>query len=197
MGPSMKGLWKFLFGLLCGLLGAGVILLTARPPRVQPVNLLPPPTAGPITVHVAGAVKLPGVYTLAPGSRAQDAIQAAGGLTDQADPASVNLAVPLKDGQQVVITSLRPTATAPLRQSAPVTTPGAAKSTPTAHQPLIHINTATSAELESLPYIGPALAQAILTYRELHGPFKNIDELLKVPGIGPKTFEKIKGLITL
>lgn len=193
----MKGLWKFLFGLLCGLLVTGVILLIARQPRAHPVNLLPPPTAGPIAVHVTGAVKLPGVYTLAPGSRAQDAIRAAGGLAEQADPASLNLAIPLKDGQQVVVGSLQPTATAPLRQSAPATAPGASKPAVTARQPLIHINTATIAELETLPYIGPSLAQAILSYRELHGPFKDINELLKVPGIGPKTFEKIKDLIAL
>ncbi len=92
-----------LFGLVCGLLAAGVILLVSMPPRGEPVRLQPPPTPGPLTVHVTGAVANPGVYTLPLEARVQDALDAAGGVTTGADTTSLNLAARLQDGERVYI----------------------------------------------------------------------------------------------
>lgn len=187
----MKDWWKIAFGVLCGLLGAGLILLVARQPRGESIRLLPPPTPAPLIVHVDGAVAQPGVYTLAVGSRVQDAIQAAGGLLPEANTASVNLAAILQDGSRVFVPTLQPTSP----PGAPIVSPPARFSPSLGN--LININTATQAELESLPGIGPALAQRVIAYREANGPFQSIEDIMKVSGIGPKTFEKIKDLITV
>jgi len=196
----MKEWWKIAFGVVIGILGAAVILLVSRPPRGQPIALMPPPTAAPIAVQVAGAVVHPGVYGLPPGSRVQDAIQAAGGLLPTADNQALNLAALLQDGGKILVPFQRPTQ--------PISTAGTGSepavlastspsfSTPDAAHPL-NINTATLAELDSLPGIGPVTAQNIIDYRTANGPFATIEDLLKIPGIGPKTFEKVKNLITV
>jgi competence protein ComEA len=197
----MKDLLKIAFGLICGLLAAGLILLVARQPSGQPVNLLPPPSPAPLIVHVDGAVAQPGVYTLPAGSRVQDAIQAAGGFLVDADEGSLNLAALLEDGSQIVALSRQPT---PLPQPEPtaitrgegIVLPTLARN-PTPKDQKININTATQEELESLPMIGPVLAKQIIDYRTANGPFKKIEDIVDVPGIGPKTFEVIQDLITV
>ncbi|MEJ2348723.1 MAG: SLBB domain-containing protein [Anaerolineales bacterium] len=88
----MKTWWGIAFGVLCGLFGAGILLLASRQPRGEPIQLRPPPTPPPVIVHVTGAVAQPGVYTLASESRVEDAVQAAGGVSPQADVQSLNLA---------------------------------------------------------------------------------------------------------
>lgn len=188
----MKGVWQVALGVVCGLLAAGLILLVAAPPRGEAIRLLPPPTAAPLAVHVNGAVASPGVYWLPPGSRVAQAIQAAGGALPQADEQALNLAAPLHDGEQVrVPTQAREETAWPTSEaSRSLLAPSGAPS-------LININTATQSELESLPGIGPVLAQRIIEYRQAHGPFTRLEDLLNVPGIGPKTFERIKDLITL
>jgi competence protein ComEA len=183
--------WKLVLGLIGGLLIAGLILLVSGSPHGTAVTLLPPPTPGPILVHVAGAVAGPGVYTLPAGSRVQDAVQAAGGLLPQADPNNINMAAFVQDGDQVIIPTLPPT---PLPESQ--ATPGTDTRAP-GMIVLININTATQTELESLPEIGPAIAQKIIEYRQKNGPFKKIEDIMKVPGIGEKIFEAIKQLITV
>ncbi len=95
----MKSWWKVAFGILCGLLGGGLIYLVSSPPRGAPVQLLPPPSPAPIQVYVTGAVIHPGVYALPAGSRIEQAIQAAGGAAAQADLQAVNLAEMLEDGR--------------------------------------------------------------------------------------------------
>jgi competence protein ComEA len=127
---------------------------------------------GRLTVHVAGAVRQPGVYRLRPGSRVDDAVSQAGGPRRRADLSAVNLAAELEDGRQIVV---------PLRAGAGGG--GAAASAPAPGVPL-NLNTATPEQLDELDGIGPATAQQIIAYREAHGGFSNVDELDQVPGIG-------------
>lgn len=202
----MKDGWKIAFAVLCGvvfgLLGAGLILLIARPPAGQPVALLPPPSPAPVVVHVVGAVLAPGVYTLPAGSRVQDAIRAAGGFSAQADSAAMNLAAPIQDGERLQVAVFSPTATPAAPVRAPVVSIGEengsvnSSATPGLAHP-ININTATQLELESLPYIGPATAQKIIAYRQAKGPFKKIEDIMNVSGIGQKTFDRIRPYITV
>jgi competence protein ComEA len=188
----MKDLWKAVFYVLCGLLGAAIILVASSPPRGGAITLLPPPTPEPIQVHVTGAVVQPGLYSLPAKSRVQDAILAAGGLLPAAYSQTINLAAFVEDGARVLV-PYQPTATPQaIVGRAPVTE----LLTPESSQ-LININTASQSELESLPQIGPVTAVKIIEYRETHGPFSTIDEIQNVSGIGPKTFEKIKDLITV
>lgn len=191
----MKGLWQIAFGVACGMLAAGLILLVAQQPRGQAISLLPPPTPAPLMVHVAGAVVSPGVYRLPPDSRAQQAIDAAGGPTADADLQAINLAAPVSDGGYLWVPS-QIVATAAITVAVRAATPTAALVRSDSLQ-LVNINTASQEELESLPGIGPALARQIIAYRTVNGPFKSIEDILDVPGIGPKTFEKIKDLITV
>jgi competence protein ComEA len=197
----MKDLLKIAFGLICALLGVGLILLVARQPGGEPVILLPPPSPAPLMVHVSGAVAQPGVYTLPASSRVQDAIWAAGGFLAEADQASLNLAAMLEDGSQITVLTRQPTAAPTQEPTAltrapdiPLSTP---MSSPTPKGQKININTATQEELESLPLIGPVRAKLIINYRTSHGPFKKIDDIIKVPEIEPYIFELIKDLITV
>jgi competence protein ComEA len=185
----MKDMWKIALGLVCGLLGGGLILLLSSQPRGEPIALLPPPTPAPITIHIVGAVANPGVYTLPAGSRVQEAIRAAGGVLPEANSQALNQAAMLQDGERVLVPVL---ATPALRFAYPVPFED-----PAQPQFPININTATQAELEKLPDIGPVTAQKIIEYRQANGPFTAIEGIMEVPGIGPKTFESIKSLITV
>jgi competence protein ComEA len=151
---------------------------------------LPTPTPAPIRVHVSGAVRQPAVYELAPGSIVQDAVDAAGGPASDADLDCINLALELRDQQQVYVPRQGETGPPP-----PVSggDPDGGGST----GPLININVATTAELETLPRIGPTMAQRIVEYREANGPFAAIEDVQDVPGIGPATFEGLRDLITV
>jgi competence protein ComEA len=160
-----------------------------------PAAPLPPPPAAAagvtglpssrVVVDVVGAVRRPGLYRLAHGSRIADAVARAGGATTKADLAQVNLAAPLADGEQVVV---------PRRGAsvAGVAAGGAATGTPTGP---VQLSTATLEQLDTLPGVGPATAQKILDYREKHGAFSSVDELDAVPGIGPKRLEQLRELV--
>lgn len=181
----LKRAVPFLFGLLTGLLASGLLyLLTARP-RGQPIELYPPPTPEPIRVHVSGAVRLPGVVSLADGAIVLDALAAAGGPLAEADLSSLNLAAEVHGGRRIHV---------PLQGEA-TATPGSPEATTSAGR--LNVNTATAPELERLPGIGPVLASTIITYRESHGPFRSVDDLLKVPGIGPARLSQIRDLIVV
>ncbi|MGB9666081.1 MAG: helix-hairpin-helix domain-containing protein [Candidatus Cryosericum sp.] len=147
---------------------------------------VPLPTS--INVYVTGAVVHPGVYALAETSIVQDALNAAGGASKDADLIAVNLAARLQDGEQVTVPTLSSDGSS---SALPPTSLG------TATHARISINHGTLAELDTLPGIGPAKAQAIVDYRTAHGPFKRLEDLQNVKGIGPKTYEDLKSLITL
>lgn len=198
----MKSWWKVAFGILCVLLGGGLIYLVSSPPRGAPLQLLPLPSPAPIQVHVAGAVIHPGVYSLPAGSRLEQAIQAAGGAASSADLQALNLAALLEDGSQLLVPTKAPLATAtpnnPQVRATDLPTQVSDWKTPTPTVTFpININTATLQELDALPYIGQIRASEIIAYRQAHGPFKRIEDLLKVYGITQEVFDRIKGLITV
>jgi competence protein ComEA len=196
---AMKQVVYVLIGLLAGFILAGALFIVTRMPSGEPVQLLPSPTQPEITIQIIGGVVHPGVYSFAQGSRVQDAVNAAGGLLSTADTSSVNLAAKLEDGQQIKIPLEGGAAASSASSSnnssnAPflvLTTP----TVPAGH--LININTATAAQLDTLPGIGPTTAQKIIDYRTQNGPFQKIEDIMNVPGIGPVTFDNIKSLITV
>lgn len=178
--------WQWMaLGLMLGLLSAAAILLVVTRPSGQPITILPAPTPAPIRVDVSGKVVNPGVYTLPPDSRVVEAIEAAGGLLDTADISMINLAARVEDGDKVWVPE-----TGALEGDLPQIP---ARSSSVA----ININSATASELETLPGIGEVKANQIVAYREEHGMFLNIEDLLNVPGIGPELLEKIRSEITL
>jgi competence protein ComEA len=196
LAGGRKDLWPLL-----GLAGAAVvvtILLTGRaaPARVAPPSQpapaaaeTTPPEGATVLVHVAGAVRKPGLYEFPPGARVADAVETAGGPARRADLDALNLAEPLVDGTKVEV--IRVGQAAPAVAGA-ATTPGAA-------QPgsLIALNTADQTLLETIPGIGPVTAMAILTYRDEIGSFTSLEQLLEVDGIGPATFDSIRTYVTL
>lgn len=157
-----------------------------------------PAPAG-IAVYVSGAVASPGVYTLAEGARACDAVEAAGGLREDASADSVNLARKLADGEQLAIPTQEQAASGAASQAggAAASDAGAAGSSAQANAALrpVNINTAGLEELDSLSGVGPATAQAIIDEREANGPFSSIEDIQRVSGIGEKKFEKLKAEI--
>lgn len=152
----------------------------------------PPVSVSPdaVTVHVAGAVRHPGVYTVPTPARVVDAVAAAGGATTKAVLDAVNLARPLVDGEQVYIPRRGQSGGGSL--SAPPTGDGGAAPTGP-----VNINTAGSAQLQRLPGVGPTTAKAIIDHRQRHGPFATVDGLLDVRGIGPTKLEALRGLVTV
>ena len=168
-------------------LGAG----TTTPAAPLP----PPPAAGTgvtglpssrVVVDVVGAVRRPGLYRLAQGSRIADAVARAGGATGTADLAQVNLAAPLADGEQVVV---------PRRGGVPGAASSGGAAAPGAPAAPVQLSTATLEQLDTLPGVGPMTAQKILDYREKHGAFSSVDALDAVPGIGPKRLEQLRDLV--
>ena len=143
--------------------------------------------SGELYVHVSGAVRTPGLYVLPPGSRVVDAVAAAGGFADEADRDAVNLARTLDDGEQLTV---------PREGEAP---PPAAGGTGSASSgdARVDLNSADATLLETLPRIGPALAERIIAWRDDNGGFTSIEDLLAVPGIGDKMFESLRDLVTV
>lgn len=149
------------------------------------------PASTKLVVHVAGAVKKPGVYALAPGKRVVDAIRAAGGPARSADLDALNLAARVGDGQQILIPTRgageRPAAAGRRGRGSSV------KSAPG----MVNVNTASLEELDTLPGVGPSTAQKIIEYRDSHGPFASPEGLMDVKGIGPKKLEKMRPFLLL
>ena len=144
----------------------------------------------PVVVEVRGEVEAPGVYELSPGARLQDAVAAAGGLTEEADLSTVNLARRLRDGELVVILAIPATGGTPVTRltsgAASTVDPGAT----------ININTGTAEELEALPGVGDVTAARIIAYREENGPFRSVDDLIHVQGISNRTIDLFRDLVT-
>ena len=134
---------------------------------------------------MVGAVRRPGLYRLPAGSRVADAVTRAGGATRRADPAALNLAAPVADGQQVLVPAMLPRAVA-AAQGAPV--PGAPVGP-------VQLSVATAEQLDALPGIGPVTAQKIIDYRAAHGALRSVDDLDDIPGIGPARVEQLRGLV--
>jgi competence protein ComEA len=167
---------------------AGAVVYAGRP-TPQPIEIVEPsPSATPppvqLAVYVSGAVVNPGVYYLPEGSRIEEALQAAGGATAEADMNRINLARRVRDEEQVYVPEVG-------EESPPVPSGGPSEGG------LIDINTAGATELETLPGIGPTLAQRIIDYREAHGPFAAIEDLMAVHGIGEGLFNEVRDLITV
>ncbi len=200
-------LWAFVLGALLSAILLGAVLLLIRrpdppaialqpPPTMEPTaTAMPSPTPGPITVFVSGEVRTPGNYTLPAGARVADAIAAAGGATVGAGAAAINQAELLRDGGQVHVP---PAAANGSVANAPTPLPGlSGGSEPSlslqaggAEGP-INLNSASAAELETLPGIGPTKAQAIIEGR----PYAAVDELAAVPGIGEGLLAELRPLV--
>ena len=142
-----------------------------------------------ITVDVKGAVKSPGIYDLPVGSRVHDAVQKAGGLTEEADSKSLNLAQKISDEALVYVPTKGEEAAS--QQAASGTTPSTSK------EKKINLNKASLEELKQVKGLGGKRAQDIIDHRETNGKFKSVDELKKVSGIGAKTIEKLKDYVTV
>ena len=136
---------------------------------------------------IKGAVVNPGVYEILEGGRVVDLIELAGGLADDADPAAINFALYVKDEMAIYVPRIGENINAALPIQG-----GEASGKET-----VNLNSAQSSELQTLPGIGPAKAEAIIEYRETNGPFKSIEDLKEISGIGDKTFEKLKDLISV
>ena len=134
-----------------------------------------------LVVDVAGAVRHPGLYRLPQGSRVADAVARAGGITRHADSTLINLAAPLADGEQVLVSAQEGGAPAVAAGSGAPPAP-------------VHLNSATAEELDTLPGVGPVTAEKITAYRDQHGPFTSLDGLDAIPGIGPARIASLKGL---
>jgi competence protein ComEA len=152
-----------------------------------------------LVVAVEGKVRHPGLVRLPPGSRIADAIDAAGGAEPGTDLSFVNLAQKVVDGELIVIGMAPPPGAATTTGTGTSGGPGGTGGAGGAAQPgaPINLNTATEADLDTLPGIGPALAQRIIDYRTQHGAFRSVDELRNVSGIGDAKFAEIKDLVTV
>jgi competence protein ComEA len=162
------------------------------------VAVTAPARDGSVTVHVVGAVRHAGVFRLKLGQRVQDAIRRAGGASGGADLQAINLAAKVADGQQVVVPRK-----AAVGAAGAVAAPGAAGGAAaagaagTAPAAPVNLNAATAEQLDTLDGVGPATAQKILEYRQLHGGFASVDDLAQVSGIGPKRLESLRAQVTV
>lgn len=187
----MSKIREILLGVFIGVLASALVHWIASPPRGKPLDILPPPTPGPLVVYISGEVFHPGVYEISRTGRINDVVNLAGGLKESADLDVVNLAKTLRDGEKIFI----PPVGYQRNESSATNNQGGASSH-LLSQP-ININTATEKDLDLLPGIGPEKAAQIIRYREQHGSFNKKRDILKVPGIGEQIFNQIESLITI
>lgn len=150
-----------------------------------------PLTQGGLYVHVFGAAQAPGLYRLAAGARVVDAVAAAGGFRDDAEPGAVNLARLLSDGEQLYVPTQEEA------QQGGAAGPGGQAGGGIAGDGRVNLNTAGVAELDGLPRIGPSMAERIVAWRDANGRFTSVEDLLAVPGIGEKTLESLRSLVVV
>lgn len=203
---------------------AGWLLFAPAPPAVEsvlpPAGVVPTVTSpgvtagGTVRVHVAGAVRRPGVYEVPASGRIIDAVRAAGGASSSADLDAINLAQTLRDTEQVYVPTrsrtsprtsprtaprLRPTTVPPVPQSVtagPTARPPAETAAP-AQRKTVNVNQATAAQLEELPGVGEVTARRIISWRQSKGPFATAEDLMKVEGIGPAKFAAMKPFVSV
>jgi competence protein ComEA len=186
---------------LLNLVALGGAFFFLRRPEPEPIFILTPeptatslptPTPQPLRVYVSGAVVHPDVYELPCGSIVRDAIEVAGGATGEADLNRINLARHVHDEEQIYVPQEG-------EKSLPVSSPSGFSSPSSSSQAgsKVNINTATAEELDTLPGVGPSIAQRIIDYRTASGPFQSIEDIKNVGGIGDVTFEKLKDKITV
>ncbi|MBW4438790.1 MAG: helix-hairpin-helix domain-containing protein [Pleurocapsa minor GSE-CHR-MK-17-07R] len=193
MPTKPSRIFPFVIGLLSFalvLLAAGLIVTRPQPvaltiippePSITPLPPTPSPTPGPLTVYVTGRVAQPGMLVEVPrGARVDDVLTAAGGALADADLSLVNLAGIVRDGDQIHVPARGETVTLP---------------TP-ADNGIVYVNSASAEELDALPGIGPALAQAIIAYREANGPFMALEDLDAVEGIGEALMARLAEFIS-
>lgn len=216
---NRNGIVQAGLGLLIGLvLGIGGMTATNRT-RPAPLVIQPPPPTSeplptdlppPIQVFINGAVQRPGVYEVPFDSRLEDALVEAGGLTPDAFEVGVNLALPLNDGVQIYILSetevepvvvqgdnLAGVSTQAIGSTAALATGAGSAGDLETGTLVVNLNTATQADLEQLPGVGPSTAQSILDYREDNGSFGTIEEVMNVTGIGEGKFNQMAPFITV
>ena len=207
LGVSVAAVVLGAVGVAAAAAGGWWALRTPPGPDVAEIlpsaHAVPIPTPAPavapepvIVVHVDGAVARPGVHELPAGSRVADALDAAGGLTGDADGARLNLAEPMSDGSRLWVPSAGEEREPSVVRATPAATPAGGGQTGAAAVP-VDINTADAAALESLPGIGPALAGAIIEHRDRVGTFLRVDDLERVSGIGPAKLEQIRPLVSV
>ncbi|MDH6181165.1 competence protein ComEA [Microbacteriaceae bacterium SG_E_30_P1] len=168
-------------------LGCAILLSTLLPRSSTSSTIAPAPTGQydettgvAILVHVLGAVSTPGLYELREGDRVVDAVTLAGGFTADADQGGVNLARPVSDGEQLVVPRV-----------------GEVAADAPAGDGKVNLNTADAAALDTLPRVGPAMAERIIAWRDANGGFRAIEDLLNVSGIGDATFAGMKDLVSV
>ncbi len=201
-GPLVWLALGLLIGAAVAIGGQGLVKrIQPSPIRIVPAEptttAVPTPTSSPIFVYVSGQVVIPDVNELPAGSIVKHAIDAAGGFTPNANTSVVNLAQRLTDGIQVHVPSVDEAVSAsnPVIRGPQFSSQQGIVSDDGATGRMININTATSDQLETLPGIGPTLAQRIIDFRQDHGPFNSPGEIMNVSGIGAGTFNNLKDLI--
>lgn len=200
MGEWLERYRIYIVFALAVVIAAGGVAFWVNRPQAVPIIISTPiptpiptpvitPTPSPLRVYVTGAVREPDVYTLPPNSIVKDAIAAAGGATADADLDRINLAMQLTDQAHIYV---------PCKgEEDPPITPPVARPSPgsSGNAGLVNINSATVEELDTLPGIGPAIAQRIVDYRNDNGPFATIEDLMNVRGIGSTTFAELESRI--
>ncbi|MDQ7843289.1 MAG: ComEA family DNA-binding protein [Armatimonadota bacterium] len=167
--------------------GIAVLVFVQRP--APAVRIFEAPPAAEVVVQVDGAVVRPGLYRLPAGSRTEDAVRAAGGLSPAADSEGINRARLLRDGERVTV---------PYRGAgSSLLTAGAPRDGAASALPPVDLNRASAAELEGLPGIGPVLARRIIAHRDRNGRFHRLEDLLEVQGIGPKLLARLRQRVVL
>lgn len=184
VGVAMHNRHLAVFGGLVLLVVASAAWFGRNPPDPAPLRVqsTAPENPGQVTLHISGEVVSPGLVVVAENARVADAIAAAGGSTRAADLASINIAAPVRDGDQIVIPSLAE------REGTAEPLDGDGR---------VRINRATAGELEKLPGVGPVLAARIAVYRDEHGPFSSVEDLLDVPGIGEGKLATLRDSVAL
>ncbi len=213
-GGVFRGLLVVAFLLLAGGFVAAAVILMARGTDNAPIRVVTQfavpgtespsaigetdTTSGPVLVYVHGAVQQPGVYSLKSDSRLVDALDAAGGPTEDADLDSVNLAQRVKDEGSYYVPAVGERVNIPAIPSPESSGGGENNSADeSGNGGLINLNTASAQELEHLPGIGPVKARAIVDYRNANVPFASVSDIVKVPGIGDGIYQELKDMATV